>query len=532
MENKLKAFNNGMRYVQAQNDDCKKNVVQRNNLVNLETTFSLLPTTIKASSSTQNICLTISPHPTSTYAIPPQMPSVYTINPNNFQVTMMPNIHPSAIVFPSNENKHDQLATHLYSRRERDIQSTCYEDLGKELFNLREAFDEELRSRNCQSLKYENLCVHPNVDLPTGYSVPKFNTFNGKGNPVSHLKDYCSRLIGIGHVEAIRMRLFIQSLSGLALSWFTKQDFSKWHTWEDMAHDFVKQYEFNNGDDLHIADLLKVKKLSHESFQEYAIRWRLEASKIHPSLSEEELISTFIHVQEGLYYEKLLGTCAHNFSDLIKVGKEIENGIQGGRIVSNSPTKVVQQTFQAKIPINLQSKMRENNSIFTTMQQPQHYPSDQLLQSHATSNYCNMRLQHPCKQQLHQAQSSSRPLKKVKPFSFTPLDEPYADIFERLRANRLLQSKKGFIRKNMPKHFDPSKNCAYHSNIQGHDTEGCPALKFKIQSMIDSGKIKLQSEPSGNNGNIADTSTFVVKGDPSKLSPKRLKRKRAISQED
>ncbi|KAH0646393.1 hypothetical protein KY290_035063 [Solanum tuberosum] len=121
------------------------------------------------------------------------------------------------------------------------------------------------------------------------------------------------------------MRLFIQSLSGLAVAWYTKQDFSKWHTWKDMARNCVKQYEFNNGDELHIANLLKLKKLSHESFQEYAIRWRLEASKMHPSLSEEEFISTFIHVQEGLYYEKLLGTCAHNFSYLIKVGKEIEN---------------------------------------------------------------------------------------------------------------------------------------------------------------------------------------------------------------
>ncbi|KAH0635842.1 hypothetical protein KY289_035757 [Solanum tuberosum] len=164
--------------------------------------------------------------------------------------------------------------------------------------------------------------------------------------------------------------------------------------------------------------------------------------------------------------------------DLSAFGKEIENGILGGKIVSNSATKVVQQTFQAKIPVNLQSKMRENNSIFMTMQHPQHYPSDKFLQSHATSNYCNEHLRHLCKQQLHQAQSSSRPQKKVKHFSFTPLDEPYADIFERLRANGLLQSRKGFIPEYTPKHFDPSKNCAYHSNIQGHDIEGCLALKF------------------------------------------------------
>ncbi|KAG5606268.1 hypothetical protein H5410_027760 [Solanum commersonii] len=196
------------------------------------------------------------------------MPSVYTINPNNFQVTMMPNIHPPTI---------------------------------------REAFDEDLRSRICQSLKYENLSVHPNVELPPRYTIPKFNTFNMKGDPVSHLKDYCSRLVGIGnHLLGKLSKALAKGIHG-----------------KDMFCDFVKQYEFNNGDELHIAELLN----------------RLEASNIYPSLSEEELISTFIHVQEGQYYENLLETCAHNFFDLIKVGKDIENGIQGGRIVNNSATQ-------------------------------------------------------------------------------------------------------------------------------------------------------------------------------------------------
>ncbi|KAH0678972.1 hypothetical protein KY284_020057 [Solanum tuberosum] len=266
MADKLKAFNIDVGLVEAQNDHCEKNMVPRNNLVDLKTTFSILPTTTKAFSSTHNIYLTISPHPTSTYAISPQMSLVYTINPNNFQVTMMSTIHPPTIVFPYNDNKHNRLAARLYSRREKDTQSICHEDLRKKLHNLRKAFDDELRSRICQ-LKYENLCVHSNVELPPEYTLPKFNIFNGKGNFVAHLKDYCSRLIGIGHDEAIRMRLFIQSLSGLALAWYTKQDFSKWHTWEDMAHDFVKQYEFNNGDELHITDLLKVKKYRMNLFK-------------------------------------------------------------------------------------------------------------------------------------------------------------------------------------------------------------------------------------------------------------------------
>lgn len=94
---------------------------------------------------------------------------------------------------------------------------------------------------------------------------------------------------------------------------------------------------------------------------------------MHHSLPVEELISTFIQIEEGLYYDKLLGTCAYNFSGFIKVGKGIENSIQGGRIVDKSTTQVIHQTFQAKIPLNLQRKMRESNS-FMTMKQQQHHP--------------------------------------------------------------------------------------------------------------------------------------------------------------
>lgn len=142
-----------------------------------------------------------------------------------------------------------------------------------------------MQSRNYQSLRYEDLCLQPDVELPLGYQMPKFNTFNGKGNPIAHLKDYCSRLIGIGHNESIwDLHLFIQSLSGHALVWYTKQDFSKWSTWDDMAHNFVKQYEFNLGADPDMHSLYKIK-IPHESFQDYAIRWRVEASKVHPPLS-------------------------------------------------------------------------------------------------------------------------------------------------------------------------------------------------------------------------------------------------------
>ncbi|OIT27030.1 hypothetical protein A4A49_63498, partial [Nicotiana attenuata] len=282
MTDQFEEFNTSKGLLQAHTNGTKVNVVRRNVLVNLGNTFDLLPNTTSISSSKQNICLTISPCPTPTYTISPQIPLNYTPN----QAMMIPNIQPSTTPIPSGETKQEQFALCPYARMEREIQSSSHNKLDNELHNLRKSIEKELQSISYQSLRYEDLCLHPHVELTPGYKLPKFNASNGIGDPVAHLKDYCRRLIGIGHNEAIRMRLFIQSLSGLALTWYTRQDFSKWRTWEDMARDFVKQYEFNIGRDPHMADLLKVKKFPHESFQEYAIRWRLEASKIHPPLPE------------------------------------------------------------------------------------------------------------------------------------------------------------------------------------------------------------------------------------------------------
>ncbi|KAG5594808.1 hypothetical protein H5410_036040 [Solanum commersonii] len=72
--------------------------------------------------------------------------------------------------------------------------------------------------------------------------------------------------------------------------------------------------------------------------------------------------------------------------------------------------------------------------------------------------------------------------------------ETLTGIFQRLWAKGLLRPRKGWIRKHSSSNFDLSKNCAYHSNIQDHEIEECPALRNKIQNMIEKRKIIVQQE--------------------------------------
>jgi len=45
-----------------------------------------------------------------------------------------------------------------------------------------------------------------------------------------------------------------------------------------------------------------------------------------------------------------------------------------------------------------------------------------------------------------------------------------------------------------PKYYEGSAKCDYHGGTIGHSTKNCQALKFKVQSLMDSGWLTFQEE--------------------------------------
>ena len=39
-------------------------------------------------------------------------------------------------------------------------------------------------------LSYAELCIHPDLNLPEGFKILKFDTFGGVGTPMVHLRAY------------------------------------------------------------------------------------------------------------------------------------------------------------------------------------------------------------------------------------------------------------------------------------------------------------------------------------------------------
>ena len=66
--------------------------------------------------------------------------------------------------------------------------------------------------------------------------------YTSRGCPRTHLRIYSQLMRGMGLDESQLIMLFPLSLISVAQSWFTSLDASRRWTWEDLAHEFIRQF--------------------------------------------------------------------------------------------------------------------------------------------------------------------------------------------------------------------------------------------------------------------------------------------------
>ncbi|XP_070046202.1 uncharacterized protein [Nicotiana tomentosiformis] len=125
--------------------------------------------------------------------------------------------------------------------------------------------------------------------MPEGYKSPKFEMFDGTGDPKVHLRTYCDKLVGVGKDERIHMKLLMRSLTRDALSWYISQNPKKWVSWVSMVSDFMDRFRFNTENTPDVFYIQNLKKKPMETFREYDTRWRSEAAKVRPALEDEQM---------------------------------------------------------------------------------------------------------------------------------------------------------------------------------------------------------------------------------------------------
>ncbi|XP_009626866.1 uncharacterized protein [Nicotiana tomentosiformis] len=131
--------------------------------------------------------------------------------------------------------------------------------------------------------------------------MPKFDLYNGHGDPVDHLRGYCIKMRGSSGKDELLMAYFSQSLSGAALEWYTRQDGS---------------------------------------------RWREQAVRVNPPMEEDEMVKYFLQAQEPTYFGHLTSAMGKLFNDVVKMGEMVEEGLKSSKIMSYSAVRATMQAIR------------------------------------------------------------------------------------------------------------------------------------------------------------------------------------------
>ncbi|XP_070055432.1 uncharacterized protein [Nicotiana tomentosiformis] len=187
--------------------------------------------------------------------------------------------------------------------------------------------------------------------------MPKFNLYDGRGDPLAHLRGYCSEMISVGRKDELLITYFSESLSGATLEWYTHQSVSKWYAWDDMAQDFVRHFQYNIDIILDRSSLSKMEKKPEENFREFGLRWREQAARVSPPIDEEEMVKLFLQAQGPTYFSHLISALGKPFNDVVKMEEIVEEGIKSGKIKSYSALKDAADTSQSPLPVHNKTHM-------------------------------------------------------------------------------------------------------------------------------------------------------------------------------
>jgi len=253
----------------------------------------------------------------------------------------------------------------------------------------------------------------------------------------------------------------------------------------------------------------------------------------------------FVETLEDPFYERVLGSVSSNFSDLVTIGERVERGLKRGKIAQNT----LAVTTGRKPGFNNSNKKKEGAvqaasampywEGFQRQYQHDYRPSSAYVTNTVLSYQYNApRPQSgyrppPTTHNAYQPNAGGQNLNQVqnqnfvqrsnpeeKTVKFTPIPMNYMEFLpDLLKIALVALCPAKTLQPPYPRYYDASAKCGYHSGEVGHSTENCRALKFKVQSLIDSGWLTFQEQkPSVDKNPLtghANTTVNVVTGEES-----------------
>jgi len=117
--------------------------------------------------------------------------------------------------------------------------------------------------------------AYNHIPLPHKYKLPNFTKFSGQGEvfTVEHINRFIMQCGEAANQDALRVRLFFMSLSGLAFAWFTTLPANSILYWADLEKQF-HQFFYSGVCEIKLTYLTNLRQINDESVAAFIQRFR------------------------------------------------------------------------------------------------------------------------------------------------------------------------------------------------------------------------------------------------------------------
>ncbi|XP_074579566.1 uncharacterized protein LOC141836059 [Curcuma longa] len=153
-------------------------------------------------------------------------------------------------------------------------------------------------------------------ELPKHFRTPQFLDYNGSTDPEDHLGRFENAAMLHQYTDAIKCRVFLTTLAGSALRWFSQLPPSSIGSFADFREAFLRHFATSRTYRKTTMDLFATKQRPRESLKEFVHRFNQVAQEV-ATASSEVLVSAFSQgLTEGDFFRSLIKKPPTNFDAL------------------------------------------------------------------------------------------------------------------------------------------------------------------------------------------------------------------------